>query len=480
MNPPFKTALLGIDEKTSISYAMLQQGVRQLAHLLEMAAVPQGSVINISCQGRLNQAVYLLCGLQLPYIISPLNPSYKKGELGRIIDHSQTALVITDQPTLFEDFPVKRLVADVEGLCSVGESTGVPTTFQCPGQLLIYTSGTTGQPKGILLTGQNIMKNTDEAIGAFGYTDQSVSASILPMFHTFTLISDLIPLIRQGGTCVICPTFTAQSSFRIQQAILDHGVQSFSAVPIIFQVMSSLFKPVAESPLAFVISGAAPLSELVRLTYGQKFKHPIIPCYGLGEATCFATISPMDGIKPKAVGKPAGIDIQVVDSEDMERELAAGQVGEIVVKGDSVIAAGYFKDRIERICYTESGSFITGDLGYFDEEGYLYIAGRKKNMIIRGGEKVYLEDVDRCLEEIEMVKEGVSIALVETGQQDQAISFIVLKPGEIEDPQVIIDFIRSRLSIQHTPDQILFIDEIPRTKTGKPIINELRALSLVS
>ena len=473
-----KIALQGIEEDLAISYSMLYHGVEKLDQLLKDLDIPEKSVINISCTGRLNQAVYLLCGLNLPYIISPLNPSYNEAELQRILAHSETAVVITDQAELFDNTDVPVMEANLSELFYHLNRTQTIDEFYVRGDLLIYTSGTTGQPKGILLTADNILANTTQAINIFGYHSDNVSASILPMFHSFTLISDLIPSMRQGAKCIVCPTFTALDAGSIIGALRDYRVTVFSAVPIIFQVMTSLFQVKDMIHLQFVISGAAPLSESVRLAYNNKFGHSIIPCYGLGEATCFATISPMNKIKPKAVGKPAGIVINIVDAADADVLLPLGEIGEITVKGNSVIEGGYFRDTQNRNCYNKQQAFLTGDLGRFDDEGYLYITGRKKNMVIRGGEKIYLEDVDSSLFELPEIAVAVSIVLMEEAKQDKAISFIVLNKGHDENRKAIVDHIRSKLSIHHTPDEIHFIQEVPRTKTGKPIINALLDLAI--
>ena len=466
-------ALVGAIEDMPISYQMLKNGVANLKEIIQDLSIPENSVLTISCEGRMNQAVYMFCGLCLPYIINPLNPDYKEEELNRIVAHSGTRMVITDKSQVKFSNQVKTVKADIASLTKTA-STILEDDFELKGQLLIYTSGTTGNPKGVRLSPQHILKNTSVAIKSFGFDHQWVSASILPMFHTFTLISDVLPILRVGGRCIICPPFNALNAQHIQTAFQKYKVNSYSAVPIIFQTFNVLFKPRDLVSLKFAIAGAAPLTEKVRLAYYDKFNHPIIPCYGLSETTCFAAISPLNKIKAKAVGLAAEISIKIFSEEDVE--LPNGAVGEIAMKGESVIQNGYFKDQEQRNCYTTEGYFKTGDLGYFDTDGYLYIVGRKKNMIIRGGKKVYLEDVDRCIQELDWVKESVSIGLVKEGLDDRSVSFIILKEFTVEADRQIMDYVLAKLSRQHIPDQIEIVEEIPRTKTGKPIINKLKEL----
>lgn len=475
-----KEALVDSINNYRITYKMLYTGISNLSVLLESRGLAKGDVITIFCRERLNQAAYILCLLKLPYIISPLNPEYKEEEFDRILLHSSSRLIITDDPYILAGKRGITAAADIESLFSDEPAKDYQAgQFEVAGNLLIYTSGTTGNPKGVCITAHNILKNTSEAIISFGYNSQSVSASILPLFHTFTLISDLIPIIRQGGTCILCPTFTALDAAVIQEALIRYKVQTFSAVPIIFQTMSAIYQDMPDS-LRFAISGGAPLSEKVRLDYVAKMKHPIIPCYGLSETTCFATITPLEQIKNKSVGKPAGISIAIVDPDHPDKYLPMGEIGEIVMSGESVIASGYFRNNAGGKLYNTQHEFLTGDLGYLDDEGYLYITGRKKNMIIRGGKKIYLEDVDRCIEEILEVDQCVSISLIEPDRLDKSVSFIVLKGTANKMEEGIRTHLQYRLSTQHMPDKMYFIAEIPRTKTGKPVINALRNLANVS
>ncbi|WP_103069467.1 class I adenylate-forming enzyme family protein [Aquimarina sediminis] len=474
---PEKIALYGVTENVEISFQKLLNGVANLEKICNTYNVPENSVITISCKGRLHQALYLLCGLNLPYIISPLNPEYKKEELERILNHSESKLVISDQDS-FEGITDCTLLvkADINSLCD--KTATAKTELNIKGELLIYTSGTTGNPKGVLLSASQILKNTEVAINSFGYNKDWISASLLPMFHTFTLISDLISILRVGGRCIICPTFNALTSLTIKTILKEKSIKSFSAVPIIFQAINALFQLEDMSNLMFAISGAAPLTEKVRLDFYSKFHAQIVPCYGLSETTCFATISPLQEIKPKAVGKPAGIMIKVVNMQCLKEELLPGQVGEIVMKGASVIGSGYFKDQVHRDSYTLDGYFRTGDLGYFDSDGYLYISGRKKNMIIRGGKKIYLEDVNHCIEELSWVNECVSIAIVQENEEDESIAFIVIQQPEKRSKQDILQHVSAKLTLLHLPDHIEFIDKIPRTKTGKPRIQQLKNIML--
>jgi long-chain acyl-CoA synthetase len=229
-----------------------------------------------------------------------------------------------------------------------------------------------------------------------------------------------------------------------------------------------------DTHLQFAISGAAPLDEGVKADYETRFGHPIIPCYGLSESTCFATISPLDGVRPNSVGKAANIEICVLGEHS--EVLAAGQTGEIAVRGPSVIRDGYYRDgQRYSSAFTQDGWLLTGDLGRMDEDGYVYVTGRKKNMVIRGGEKVYLEDLDRSLVQYPGVAHSASIVISARETWDRAISFIAPRESVVLTREAVTAYVQKNLGRNHVPDDIVFTDKIPRTAIGKPNYVELKA-----
>jgi long-chain acyl-CoA synthetase len=225
--------------------------------------------------------------------------------------------------------------------------------------------------------------------------------------------------------------------------------------------------------MQFCVSGAAPLREHTAEEFLQRYKFPIIPAYGLTETTCFATISPPGKIKPRSAGIPAAVTARVAGND--EKEAQPGEIGELLLSGESVMKQGYFKSDVE--CFSGEGNkwFKTGDLGYRDDDGYIYITGRKKNMVIRGGEKIYLEDVDACLCQMKSLADSASIRFEEDGEDKIAVFVVPQEAATVTDFEVK-SFVEKQLGRLKSPDIVLLSAKIPRTPTNKVKIRELQDL----
>jgi acyl-CoA synthetase (AMP-forming)/AMP-acid ligase II len=246
---------------------------------------------------------------------------------------------------------------------------------------------------------------------------------------------------------------------------------------LILDVLTRLGCRLGGGAMRFCVSGAAPLSEPVRERFAEAYGFPIIPAYGLTETTCFCTISPHDAVVPGSAGVPAGIEVRVVS--ETGAELPPGEIGEIAVRGPSVMAGGYYKG--PRDCYLDAGPqaegtwFRTGDLGRLDEAGYIFLTGRKKNMVIRGGEKIYLEDIDRCLADCPGVSDSATIRL--GGDVERIVCFVVPAAEAPASPHQVLDFIAGRLGRSRQPDRVELRDSIARTATNKVRLGELQRLA---
>jgi acyl-CoA synthetase (AMP-forming)/AMP-acid ligase II len=293
------------------------------------------------------------------------------------------------------------------------------------------------------------------------------------LHHTFAIVSDLLPVLCAGGRVVVVPGFHADDAGGLADAFDRHQVQSYSAVPIMLDALLALRVPLPPS-LCFAISGAAPLAERTRARYLERHRHPIVPCYGLTESVCFATASPVGGGRPGSAGKAAGIEIRIV-GEDLN-PVRAGEPGEIALRGSSVV--GSYAGRVGADPSFEDGWFLTGDMGRLDGDGYLFITGRRKNMLIRGGEKLYLEDLDRCLEEHPAVAEACAVPIPGLFGFERAVAFLVPEAagqsGAAAD-EAILAHVRDRLGPLGVPDAVRWTDRIPRSATGKPLREVLRA-----
>lgn len=460
-----------------ICYRDLSESISGFGMLLDQKGIRAGACISIVARSSFQQCLAILGCLGNGVVANPLGPNLPEPLRREFITHAEPSLILTDDLQL-----IPSDLRDPQKVLSVEETvfplvwkTGVRKMERRPtdGGLLIYTSGATGTAKGVLLSMENIEANVKTAAAAFGYKPGWVSACLLPLYHTFGLISDVLPVLLMGGTVIVLPAFEMVHAKLVVDSFRKYGVRSYSAAPIIQEAFTAL-DCLTDTSLQFSISGAAPLDEGTKADYETRFGHPIIPCYGLSESTCFATISPPEAIRANSVGKAANIEICVLDEH--LSPLPPGVTGEIALRGPSVIRDGYYRDmQGYSSAFIHDGWLLTGDVGRMDEDGYVYVTGRKKNMVIRGGEKVYLEDLDRSLVRYPGVAHSASIVISARETWDRAISFITPRSPAALTREGLTAYVQKNLGNNHVPDDIVFTEKIPITATGKPNYVELKA-----
>lgn len=440
--------------------------------LLREQGVSAGDVVTLIAGNSIDLVVMLYGVMTYGAIAKPLNPQVTPVELQNLLFHSGSSLVCVDHRMSIPGFTGKYL--DIDSYRQNRGQQFLPSLDQQDKPaLLIYTSGTASQPKGVLLSHRNIVHNTVTAIEYFSLDHAHAKICILPLFHMFGLISDLSTMAFCGGMTVVLDTFDITKLSFIEEAIHQYSINSFSAVPLMFDMFVRMNCDLAGKSMKFCISGAAPLREGTAAEFFEKYHFPIIPAYGLTETTCFATISPPARIKAKSAGVPAAVRVKVARADG--QEAAPHEIGELLLAGESVMRQGYFKGSAG--CFADRGNqwFKSGDLGYRDNDGYIYITGRKKNMIIRGGEKIYLEDVDTCLTGMSAIAESATIRFEEEGTEKIAV-FAVPREGIHLAPNEVMAYIGQKLGILRVPDVVIFSARIPRTSTNKVKIRELQEL----
>ncbi|MCC7075283.1 MAG: acyl--CoA ligase [Deltaproteobacteria bacterium] len=459
------TAIIAPTDGVELSFGQLAVLAERLAALTDGGA----ATIALITSSRVAQAALVPAGLMVGCVMCPINPAAAPEIQQRLLTHAKPKLIIHDGAMPAPMVGSARTVHTSELLHALGElpsrsATSAPVPAS--GGLLMHTSGSTGDPKGVLLSERAIGANVAFAVEHFGYDEQWTAGSVLPLFHTFSVISDLLPMLITGGRVVVTPGFALADLPSSATALVAHEVRSYSGVPIVFDMMMALRVPLPSS-MRFAIAGAAPLTETTRTRYQRTFGHPIVPCYGLTETTCFATASAPDATKASAVGRAAGIEVAILD--DYGAQLAPGVTGEIAHRGPSVIERYYGDDGKYAASFTADGWFLSGDVGHLDQDGFLFITGRKKNMLIRGGEKVYLEDVDRCLATHPAVADSCTIRVGGQRHEEQAVSFIVPRggAGATVDAASINAHVTQALGLIARLDDVVACTEVPRSATGK-------------
>ncbi|MFC7686856.1 class I adenylate-forming enzyme family protein [Ureibacillus sp. GCM10028918] len=346
--------------------------------------------------------------------------------------------------------------------------------------VILYTSGTTGAPKGVMLTHKNLYANSMSGLALRDEEDtRGTTIGVLPLAHIygFGIMNGMFLL---GSSVVIFSKFDAEEVFKV---IEKHKVKSFAAVPAMVHAM--LYHPNAEqydlSSLETVGSGSAALAISLRHKFRERFGAEVRDAYGLSEASPgVASQRNNMPIKEGSVGLPMpGVNIKIVDEQG--QEVPVGEVGELLVQGDNV-TPGYYKNEEATKKTLVNGWLHTGDMAKVDEEGYLYIVDRKKDLIIRGGFNVYPRDLEELLVKHEAVLEAAVIGVPSERMGEEILACIVKKTDAIVSEQEIIEYCQKNLAKYKTPRHIEFIDELPRNGVGKILKTKLReqfaALSL--
>ncbi len=333
--------------------------------------------------------------------------------------------------------------------------------------VLLFTSGTTGAPKGVLLTHGQVLATVRNVVNAHRLTAEDVSYCFLPMFHINAQVVALLSTLTTGGRLVIGQKFSAS---RFWPTIAEHGVTWVSAVPTVIAILiKSAAASAFPASLRFVRSASAPLPALHGRRFEARFGVPVIESYGLTEAASQVCVNPLPPGKHKfgSAGVPYGVELRVVDEAD--RVLPHGEVGEIVIRGQGVIASYAYGD--EAGASFRGGWFHTGDLGYLDEDGYLFITGRSKEMINRAGQKISPREVEEVIGRHAGVKACAVIGLPDDLYGERVVAYVIPEESVRRQDASFKEQLRAlcvaTVSAYKCPAEFHLVEEIPLGPTGK-------------
>jgi long-chain acyl-CoA synthetase len=415
----------------------------------------------------------------------PLNPLLKAAEIAYQLDDSDARMLIT--ATMLEDEVLTALdkvggVVPVvvgeydesrwpEGTISYGSllADDDGDIWPCSADdtaVLLYTSGTTGQPKGAEISHFQLYMNSTVAGEHLGVLDDDVTLAVLPFFHVYGLSSVLNTAVRHGRTISVVPRFDPAE---VLSAIERDKVTIFCGVPTMFYALIAIDSSGYDtSSLRAAGSGGAPIPAQVLQAFEQRFDVPILEGYGLSESASTATVNPgVDHRKMLSIGKPIwGIQLRIVDENDQPLPNGPEHIGEILLRGHN-ITKGYYKRPQETAEAFRGGWFHTGDLGYQDEDGFVFIVDRKKDMIIRGGLNVYPREVEELLYQHPAVAEAAVLGRPDERLGEEVVAVVSLKDGAHAEPDEIVAWAKERIAAYKYPRHVRIVAELPKGATGK-------------
>jgi acyl-CoA synthetase (AMP-forming)/AMP-acid ligase II len=330
--------------------------------------------------------------------------------------------------------------------------------------LVLHTSGSTGRPKRVPIKHRNLAASTRNVAATYDLSTQDVALCVMPLFHVHGLVASTIATLATGGTLVAPAKFNALSFWK---TVRDYKVTWYSAVPTIHSLLLARAggqRPEGAENLRFIRSCSAALPPEMMAKMEQVFGAPVLEAYGMTEASHQMASNPQPPKPRKAgsVGPATGIEIAIMDNEG--NLLPTGTRGEVVIKGPNVVDGYENNPEANASAYT-NGWFRTGDQGYLDEDGYLFLTGRLKEMINRGGEKIGPREIDEVLLAHPAVNEAVAFGVPHKTWGEEVAAAVTLKSPATEAE--ILAFCKERLADFKCPKKLYIVEAIPRTATGK-------------
>jgi len=346
--------------------------------------------------------------------------------------------------------------------------------------IIPYTGGTTGRSKGVVITHRSVTAVT-QITRAWYFDVQDTpekELAIFPFFHMagFTAVMNLCVL--NGWTDILIPRPEPQA---VMDMILKYKPTIIPAVPTIYVGLLELeeFKKHSYPYVLGFFSGAAPLALETITALKEATGAGIVEAYGMTESTTIITMTPWRGtLKAGSVGTPiCNTDLRIVDLETGTKDMPQGEEGEVIFKGPQMLQ-GYYNMPEETANSIRDGWFYTGDIGKFDEDGYLYIVDRKKDMIIAGGYNIYPRDIDEILFEHPKVVEACTVGVPDQYRGETVKAFIVVKPGETLTTEEMNTYCREKLAAYKVPKLYEFVDDLPKSAVGKILRRKLRDMEI--
>ncbi|ACL55100.1 acyl--CoA ligase [Methylobacterium nodulans] len=469
---------------TPLSFGALRALMRRIVQDLNAHGVGRGDRVAIVLDNGPAMAAAFIA-IAAGATSAPLNPTYRAEEFEFYLTDLKARVLVTAEGSTSPAIAVaEKLGVPVVRLRETPEHGAGSFTLRFPAPaapaaqggpaepgdvaLVLHTSGTTSRPKIVPLTQCNVCASARNIRTALAFGPQDRGLNIMPLFHIHGLIAGILAPLSAGGSVACTPGFNALKFFAWMDEV---GPTWYTAVPTMHQAILARAgrnrEIIARHPLRFLRSSSSSMPPQVLRELEAVFDAPLIEAYGMTEAAHQMASNPLPPRARKAgsVGLAAGPDIQVVD--EAGNPLPAGETGEIVIRGDNVMAGYENNPKANAEAFTPQGYFRTGDQGVMDEEGYLAITGRLKEIINRGGEKISPREVDEILMDHPSVAQVVTFAVPHDKLGEEVGAAVVLRDGQHVDDKELRAFVAERAAAFKVPSRIMILDEIPKGATGK-------------
>ncbi len=471
------------DTRRSVTNAAFAAEVARLAQRLAELGVGRGDTVAVMLPNCCEIVTTMFAAWHLGAALTPVNPALTDDEVLYQLQDSASRVLVGDARAgeLAGRTGLHSIAADSVPVTGRATSRDAGTPDQMMGAgaarpddfaLVIYTSGTTGRPKGCVLDHANVEAMVTSISKHLHLTSDDTSLLVLPLFHCNGLLIGVMSVLQAGGNVVVAPRFDPASFWR---NVEEHRPTFFSAVPTMYALLEA--QPVSEvdtSSLRFVICGAAPMPPELVGRFEARFGVPVVEGYGLSEGSVASTVNPVQGPrKPGTVG-PAlpGQEVEIEAPDG--RRLPRGDRGEVVIRGRNVMR-GYLGRPDATAQAVRDGWLHTGDVGYLDEDGYLVLVDRLKDMIIRGGENIFPKEIENVLYDHPDVLEAAVVGKPDPIYGEVPVAYVAPRPGAALDGEQLIEHCRASLAGFKVPREFHVMGSLPKNAVGKLVKGQLKA-----
>eukprot|EP01018_Ginkgo_biloba_P033349 Gb_20191 [translate_table: standard] len=488
---PEQKALI-VSGKFEVTYAELERLVDKCAAKLRSAGIRTRDVVALSFPNSIEFVILFMAVIRARAIAAPLNSAYTEEEFEFYLEDSRSKMLLvpaegnssaeTAASKLKLSISASKFSEDTDGNASLEflpksnfefsdaiEDIGEIENSGDDIALFLHTSGTTSRPKGVPLTQLNLAASTEHIKDVYELSSSDTTVIVLPLFHVHGLLAGLLSSLIAGGT-VVLPSAGRFSGSTFWKDMNSYGATWYTAVPTIHQILleKHLTKPETEYPkLRFIRSCSASLAPSILERLEEAFGASVLEAYAMTEASHLMTSNPLPhrGVhKPGSVGKAVGQELAILDENGAVQK--PRNSGEVCIRGFNV-TKGYQNNPEANKTAFKFGWFHTGDLGYLDEDGYLFLIGRIKELINRGGEKISPVEVDAVLLSHPEVSQAVAFAVPDEKYGEEINAAIVPQEGASVTEGDILSLCKKNLARFKIPKRIFITDSLPKTATGK-------------
>ena len=472
--------LYGVDteSRVELSFEGLQTFQRDLSEVLKKARLTPGMHIGLLMPNGIGTLASLLGCMANNYSVNPINLLCTEDQMRYIVDHSEAqALIVSSEwetraKALLSDRPNMALLLmgphslDMPIIQKAAQEDLAMGAHPAELALLMYTSGTTGRPKGVMLTHTNLLSNAASISKEHELKADDRVYAVLPLYHINAFGVTMMATLWHGGSLAMPPKFSAKQFW---PQVEDFECSWINVVPTIISYLIDQ-GPTSQSRevrLKFCRSASAPLPPEHHKAFEEMFGIGIIETMGLTETVAPSFSNPLGPGQRKigSVGRPSGCEAVIADEQG--RPLAAGETGEVIIRGPNV-TMGYFKNEEGTASAFFPGGWLrTGDLGQMDADGFFFITGRIKELIIKGGENIAPREIDEILLQHPSVLDAAAVGIPHKHYGQDIAACVILKEGHTAEPEEFIDWVKTRLGAFKAPSQIRLVTDLPRGPSGK-------------